>query len=274
MKKNEIKKGKKIASKEQRQLMLDMLKYIDKICRDNKIRYSLIGGSLIGAIRHHGYIPWDDDIDIGLMRDDYYKLKRILDGETGIYQTLKFGSGGERFPFLKFVDTRTIAREPFQSFSNYGVFVDIFCYYPVADNPKIRLKNFKKIDFLRHLFSRKKLDFGKRSFKSNVVQLYRNTISRLIGYKRLHKIYNGILDDSKWIGSDYIVVDWPIAGYAKEIQLKKNTEEYIDTRFENLTVMIFKNYDEILRTTFDDYMQLPPKSKRTPKHNLEMWWKA
>ena len=123
MKKNEVRKGKAITVKEQKQIMLDMLEFIDKICRDHDIKYSLIGGSLIGAIRHHGYIPWDDDIDIVLTRDEFLKLKKILDKETGIYQTLKFGDGGERFPFLKLIDTRTVVSEPFQSFSNYGIFV-------------------------------------------------------------------------------------------------------------------------------------------------------
>ena len=63
-----------IEPEQQKQLMLDMLKYVDNICRKNDIKYSLIGGSLIGVIRHHGFIPWDDDIDLIMEYDNYHKF--------------------------------------------------------------------------------------------------------------------------------------------------------------------------------------------------------
>ena len=78
--------------------------------------------------------------------------------------------------------------------------------------------------------------------------------------------------DSK-VSTDFVMLNWPAYGFEHEIQLKKNTEEYIDVKFEGLDVMIFKNYDEILRTIFGDYMKLPPEEDRVPKHNTKAWWK-
>lgn len=70
---------KKINIVEQKKIMVEILSYFDKVCRQNNINYSLIGGSLIGAIRHQGIIPWDDDIDVILSRDNYLKIIEILE---------------------------------------------------------------------------------------------------------------------------------------------------------------------------------------------------
>ena len=264
-----------ITIEEQKQIMLEMLKFIDEVCRKNGIEYSPIGGTLIGAIRHHGYIPWDDDIDIILTRDNYEKLKRILDKETGRYQTLKRGKGGERFNFLKLIDTWTEAREGAQVGDNlyYGIYIDIFCYYSTAQNFKERQRHFKKIDLMVKLNARLKLDFKNKTLRQNVRQLVKNTASRLVGYKWINKRFDRVMNMYSDVMSDYVVSNWPIYGFEKEIQLRKNTEEYVDVKFENLTVRMFKNYDEILKTTFGDYMQLPPESERISKHNMAMWWR-
>lgn len=262
-----------ITQQEQKTIMLNILGHIDRICRDNSIKYSLIGGSLIGVVRHKGYIPWDDDIDIVLTKENYGKLKKILDQETGRYQTLKYGHGGERYIFTKFVDTYTCLIENRQKKydPNYGIYIDIFCYYPTSDNVKKRKSQYRKIALLESLIARRKLDFKNESIKQNILCAGKNIVSRIIGYKRIRKCFMKVLN--RYNDRKYLVSNWPAYGFEKEIQLTKNTEEYIDAEFEGLKVMIFKNYDDILRTTFGDYMKLPPESERTPKHNMKAWWR-
>ena len=68
---------KEISLEEMRQLQLEMLEYIDKVCRDNGIEYSLAGGSLLGVVRHQGFIPWDDDVDLMMTRDNYEKFVKV-----------------------------------------------------------------------------------------------------------------------------------------------------------------------------------------------------
>ena len=264
---------KNISHDEQKQIMLKMLKFIDEKCRQNGISYSLIGGSLIGAIRHRGYIPWDDDIDIILDRENYAKLKNILDEETGRYQTLKANNKKRRFSFVKLIDTYTCLEEKTQQKydPNYGIFIDIFCYIPTSDDAKERSAHFKRIRRLMNLCQRRKINFAD-PFYRNMLRFGKTTISKIIGRKRLNRMLdlelNRYTSDTK-----YVFGNWPVYSYEKEIQLKKNTEDYIDAKFEGLTVMIFKNYDAILRTTFGDYMKLPPKSERVPHHTAKMWWK-
>ncbi len=265
--------NKKISITEHQNILLDILKFLDQTCRENNIKYSLINGSLIGAIRHHGFIPWDDDVDVILTRENYVKLKKILDKETGQFQTLKQGKGGERYPFIKLIDTHTHAIEKNRpKFNpNYGIYVDILCYYPTSNNQKERKKHYKKLEMMVSLFLRRKIFFKEESLSKIILCLGKNACSKLLGYNKLNRKFNKLLN--QYNGRKYVINNWPIYGYEKEIQLRKNTEEYTDTKFENLTVMIFKNYDEILRTIYGNYMKLPPKNERVPKHNMTAWWR-
>lgn len=262
-----------ITPEEQKQIMLEMLRFLDKICRKNNIKYSLIGGSLIGAIRHKGYIPWDDDIDIILTEDNYSKLKSILDKETGRYQTLKYGRGGEQFTFIKLIDTYTRLEEECQSrkIPDYGVFVDIFCYYGAPDNEKMRRKYFKKIQLMVSLIARRKMNFKDATLKQIILRMGKNIASTLLGYGGIRMINDRLF--GKYKKTKYVVSNWPSYRYEKEIQLRENVEEYIDAKFEGLDVMIFKNYDAILRTSFGDYMKLPPLADRKPRHTMKIWWR-
>lgn len=264
---------KRISFEEHRSILINLLKYVDTVCRENNINYSLIGGSLIGAIRHGGIIPWDDDIDIILTKENYDKLKKILDSKNGRFQTLKENKGGKRFFFTKFIDTRTQMTEHGQvRFDpNYGVYIDIFCYYPISNELKKRKKQYKKIKLLVSLVSRRKIDLKEIGLKKAVLCFGKNVASSILGYKRIKQMFNRVVCNND--DSNYVVSNWPAYGFDKEIQLRKNTESYKDVYFEGLKVMVFSNYDAILRTTFGDYMVLPPEEKRIPKHEAVAWWK-
>lgn len=268
---------KEIDALKQKELLLDMLKYIDGICRKHNIKYSLIGGSLIGAVRHHGFIPWDDDVDIILTQENYQKLKDILDAETGIYQTPRNEKKNNGLGYFKLIDTRTQISEGKSKFDpDYGIFIDISRYCQTSNNEKKRTKHFKQLKLLLKLatISKFKTSLHNKSFVKYIRQLAGKGFVSIIGHKGMSRMYRRV--SNKYYGnsdSKYVINCWPVYDIDKEIQLKKNTEEYIDVKFEDLTVMIFKNYDELLRTTFGDYMKLPPKPERKPKHELKAWWK-
>ena len=268
-------KKKMINLEQHKCIMLDILKYFDMICRMNNIKYSLDGGSLIGAIRHNGFIPWDDDIDVILTKENYDKLKEILDKEEGRYQTLKDGEGGERFSFMKFVDTKTrlIELEHSDFGKKYGIFIDIFCYYNLPNDENERKRHYKKLSRLRSLLKRPKLNLKDNTLGQYLKKNFKKSLSIMIGYRKIKKIFNKMINEYNDIDARYLMSNCPMYGYEKDICLKKDTEEYIDVEFEGLKVMAFKNYDEILRTMFGNYMQLPPESERVPKHNMVMWWR-
>ncbi len=264
---------KKIEINEQKQIMIEILEYFDKICRLNNIKYSLIGGSLIGAIRHKGIIPWDDDIDVILTKENYDKIIEVLKNDKSSRFKLLFGDIQKDYyyPFPKLVDTRTYVVEPLslKQINEYGIYIDIFCYNYVSNDEKVRNQTVKKIKFWNGLISRKKVGIKNKKFLMN---LARNIISSIIGSKKLIKIVNKIYEDNKNLNSKFVISNWPIYANEKEIQLSKNVTSYVDMPFENINAMIFKNYDKILNTTFGDYMKLPPINERKC-HGLIAYWR-
>lgn len=267
---------KKIELKEQKKIMIELLEYFDKVCRENDIKYSLIGGSLIGAIRHKGIIPWDDDIDVILSKSEYLKLIQILENMNDFrYKLLTINNcRGYNFPFPKLVDKRTFVVEPklLNQIKEYGIFIDIFSYSNTSNSEKIRIKDFKKIKLLNSMMSRTKLDFKDDGFKQNFLRLNKNILSKIIGYRNIIKFLNIIYNKYNNVDTDYVVSNWPVYNINKEVQKSKNIIEYTDVEFENMKIMIFKNYDEILRTTFGNYMQLPPENQRKA-HGLIAYWR-
>lgn len=274
---NYFDKTREITPKEQKKLMLGILEHIDTICRKNDIKYSLIGGSLIGAIRHRGYIPWDDDIDIVLTEKNYRKLVEILDKEVGRYQTFKYGRECKEIGFRKLIDTKThVIEDGFVYNPSYGIYVDIFSYFPLSNDKKTRKKQFDRLKFLLKLvvFYRRKGGTHDDNLIRKIMAPIKMVFSRLIGCKRINRMYENMCGEKKSDEkSKYIVCAFPCYDFDKEVQLREYTGGYVDVKFENLNVMVFKNYDKILRTTFGDYMQLPPESERIPKHCLKAWWR-
>ena len=265
-----------IEPEQQKQLMLDMLKYVDNICRKNDIKYSLIGGSLIGVIRHHGFIPWDDDIDLIMEYDNYHKFLDVIKSEkNGCYRIFIPGETDD-YPlqFAKLINTNTRMKERgvAREIRDYGIFVDIFCYNNVPDDMKKAKKYYDKYTFLTKCLSKLQID-SDLNFKQKTIRRLKNIYISVFGYKRNLKKILKLFETYTRDASSFVMSNNPLYGFKKEMQLKKNIEEYIDADFEGLKVMIFKNYDEILRTTYGDYMKLPPKSEQIPKHNLETWWK-
>ncbi|MBR3164495.1 LicD family protein [Candidatus Saccharibacteria bacterium] len=265
---------KRLSLIEHQKVMLDILLFFDKKCRENGIQYTLIGGSLIGAIRHKGFIPWDDDIDVGLTRKNYDKIIKILEKEHKTYQLLKDGNGGERFAFHKLIDTRTSIIEPQLSkqCEGYGVYLDIFCFDNAPNDEKIRKKYIKRKKILVSLFSRKKLS-RTESIKQNIMRTIKNIVSVIIGYRNLNNISAKLCAKYNNEKTEYVVSNWPLYAVEQETHKTKNFQVYVDAIFCNKTVMISADYDEILRNTFGDYMQLPPKEQRINKHGLIAFWK-
>ena len=263
---------KEIQINELHEIMLNILEAFHIFCVKNNIKYTLIGGSLIGAIRHKGFIPWDDDIDVIMTKDNYEKF--INNYKHDRYKILEEADGGNRFMFTKIIDTQTRIIEPnlTKNPKSYGVYLDVFCYYKAPANKKEQVKYCRKIQLLVSLFSRKRISKNE-SLKQNFLRINKNIISVIIGYRRLNNIKTRLLNKYSTTDSDYLISNWPLYGTEKEIQKKSNFTEYKIVPFETKKAMITTKYDEVLKTTFGNYMELPPKNQRTPKHDIKAWWK-
>ena len=142
---------KELTSKEHKETLIKMLDFINKICVKNNINYTLIGGSLIGAVRHKGIIPWDDDIDIGLLHDDYVKLLELLrKNENQEFKLFDDCVDGYYYPYAKLVSQKTIlVEENLKKIENYGAFIDIFEYNYTHENYKKRIEENRYFAYIK-----------------------------------------------------------------------------------------------------------------------------
>ena len=231
-------------------IMLSMLSYIDKICTENDIAYRIDSGNILGAIRHGGFIPWDDDMDIALLRADFLKLHKILKEAHHDRFTLQ-DSKTEQYYFgfwykLRDRYSHHISEENKKSgLVLDGFQIDIF---PIIVGP---IPFLKKIDFklLRLCYWRK----GNPNY--TLFRMLHIGLECII--HPLFRLASRLFGDKEIIGYDYGIPFWGTT--KKEIQLP-----YKNIKFENLTVFGPANPHEWCRVIYGDtYMDLPPKEKRT-----------
>lgn len=262
---------KKMDLKEMKECLLRIMEYIDKICRENNIRYTIVGGTLIGAIRHKGFIPWDDDIDIALERNEYEKLIKIFNFQSnGKYKILDYRNTKKYYyPFAKIVDTETyLDEERYLNCKELGVYIDIF---PID---KISKKNIKfkilRLKILNKLFCLsvcnneyyKNKPLGKKIIrKLSLIHNYEWYIKKLDKYAQIENEkeceYKGIM----------------VVGQGKkDIYPKDIFDEYEDYIFEDIKLMGIKNYNKLLEHRFGNYMKLPPENERRSEHLMNAYF--
>ena len=146
---------KKLTREEVKTVQMDILDALVKFCDQNSLRISVSSGTLIGAVRHKGYIPWDDDIDVYMPRGDYMKLEKILpellDGKYKLASLYRLKNW--HLTFAKLYDIRTETKLQNRSVIPYGVFVDIFPVDDVPENP-VEFKSYmRKLGLMRFLLN-------------------------------------------------------------------------------------------------------------------------
>ncbi len=252
---------------EMHSLLLGTLEFIDKVCKENNIKYSVVGGTAIGAIRHKGFIPWDDDVDIGMLREDYEKFLKIMD--SGKYNETKYKClhysplyPNYYYRFAKMVDTTTSLTESnLIKNENMGLYVDIFPFdYANLKTIKTLTNKPQRFSTFLLLASRTKYIWNKKFFK-NFVTLPAYIWAKIFGKKYwINKCFN-IEKLSNSSPSIFINAFSGCYGL-KEVMPKNIYDETISVPFENIKVEIFKNYDTYLFGAYGDYMTPPPPEKR------------
>lgn len=266
---------KKINVNELKQIQLNILKHVDKFCQEHQIQYFMCGGSLIGTIRHRGFIPWDDDIDIMMLRDDY---ERFVNEYSAIKEaTYKIHSSrnveGWYLPFAKIEDANTVFKENIENKYIIGINIDIFPIDNVPENQDQQNAMFKSWRKWFNIHGLKLMSTVKgRSFFKNAALVFFHQVLALIPYKYLVKKIESnamqyIDQETKYCG----IAVW---GYGKrEINFKSNFDSVIMMPFEDITVPVPVGYDNYLTSVYGDYMKLPPIEKQISHHVFEAWWK-
>ena len=259
-----------------KQIQVDILLAIDKFCKEHNIKYSLACGTLLGAIRHKGFIPWDDDIDIYLLREDYNKLvaafPSLLDEKYSL-NSLERNPLWNR-PYAKAFDTRTIEVEAVKSnIPNMGIGIDVFPIDEVPDN-ETEWKHYEKRRlFLLNCYTLKTLTWRKgRSLAKNIFALCSSVLLFPWSFRKLAEIidkYCQIHNNKGYHHLSENCLGWPGQHSFK----KQDMEQVVDIPFEQYTFKAMIGYDDYLTSTYGDYMQLPPKEKQVSHHVFEAYWK-
>lgn len=257
--------GDNITLEEKKKIQLEILKRVHDICEENGLYYFLGGGSLIGAVRHKGYIPWDDDVDLMMPRDDYNRLLRIINKSKGrLYAFSAKSCGDYPYAFAKISDkcTRMVSRE-FCKISRLGIHIDIFPYDGIGGSGEIT-----KIQYavVRHMQAIREclIAAGKENQKISEPKrvALKICIAVMTGVAKIFKVKN-----CERVGC--IVA---IRFGEKEIIRKEAFEKRILADFEQYQFYIPKGYDEYLRNLYGDYMSLPPQKDRRPGHQTRIIW--
>ena len=251
---------KKLDIDEIKEVELGVMDYIHNICKEKGINYSLAYGSLLGAVRHRGFIPWDDDLDIALKRDQYDKLyQAILEDNNSIYKVVSWENDSRYpYPFYRVYDSRTVYENNYiQNDIELGICVDVFPF----DDYKDVNKEITKLDMYRRL-SVYTL-YGIRNKEAGIKNIVRYLMLVAFRLTRV-KIWNKKLNDCSKapVNSEYIDYLMESKKYSTKIDAKA-LDEVIECKFEDRVYNIPKDYDHILTTIYgEDYMEIPPIEKR------------
>lgn len=274
---------KTITDEQEKKCVLKLLIEFDRICRENKIEYSLAGGTLLGAVRHKGFIPWDDDGDVLVTRENYEKIKSIFKNiNDSNFGFMDENSEGYYYPFAKFYDKHTFLKTLIpidKDIKDLGVFLDIFPIDKLPDSKQELLFFSKKINGLyKNMFNTLpgyySLSQSKVKHLIKLIALYPKYLK--IKSKGNTKQYQAkVLDELKKYNSTNMKHGgYILSEYSTRECIDIDTfNEYIDISFEGHKFRAMKNYTTYLESLYHDYMSLPPESDRHPKHAYVAYWR-
>lgn len=261
---------KEMTIEEVKKCLLDIVKEIDKICKENGIKYTAIGGTLIGAVRHKGFIPWDDDIDIAMTRAEYEKFIKIFNEKCNDkYRVLDYRLDEKYYyPFAKVIDKSTyLNEEMYIDYEEFGVYVDIFPMDKVSSK-KLKLRMLK----LKILAKKFSMSVCNDEFYKTK-PFYKRIIRKFI-QKHPYEYYIQKLDEmaQKENELDCEYIGTIIAGQGvKDVFPIELFEKYDYLDFEDTKLMVIREYDKFLTHRFGDYMKLPPVERRISEHKMKAY---
>lgn len=269
---------KQLTNDEAKEISLGILSFIDKTCRKLNLKYSLAWGTLIGAVRHHGLIPWDDDIDVIMPREDYMKFISYMSENKRNLSPFSLVSIHNRNDYFylvsRVVNNETVTIPESKSFKkqkDFGLFVDIYPLDYCGDTYEQATKFFErqmKVEMFRYMALCDTFQKAKTSIFRTIIKyplyLYSKAMGASFFWEKLEKNVNNIKD-----GETQYCCSWCGTGGMPATKLvfpSEWFEELVEAKFENQYYFIPKHYDAILSQVYGDYMALPPAEEQVGHH--------
>lgn len=268
----------KLSTEQIKEICKEMLSFIKSVCEQNSINYYLAYGTLLGARRHSGFIPWDDDVDIYMFREDYNKFVSIMSESESTRYALKSIETDSKYtlPLPKLIDLSTtlIQTNQVQKFE-LGVYVDIFILDTISCSPNIVEKDFKKLVLIQKMWEHAQYKkgawgLGIKGTIHNCLHYVASIFGARYFAKKLHS------EASKYSAQESMEVCSSVySAYGR------HKDTFHRSVFGNGGSLLFENeeynvpiqYDMYLSQMYGDYMTLPPVEKRVSHHNFVSYYK-
>ena len=251
--------------------LVKIMEYFHNVCELNNIRYYVLGGTCLGAVRHKGFIPWDDDIDVGLPRKDYDRLIEIMKSSDNVKYLLEIPLENKDFTYsyAKLYDTETTLIENTRYKTRRGCFLDIFPLDGAGEDREEAVRHFNRANSYNNYVSTKVCAINPhRAFYKNFAIVLGRCIPEFIfgwrwAYKQVDKICRQKdFDDYKFVCNMY--GNWREREITERVVF--GTPKLYD--FEGLRVYGPEDADKYLSSLYGDYMKLPPKEKQVTHHDF------
>ncbi|MCI9333032.1 MAG: LicD family protein [Oscillibacter sp.] len=255
------------------QVELDILQEFMRVCKKCHLKFFVAHGTLLGAVRHKGFIPWDDDIDVNMPRQDYEALKKIAPLEFRppfFFQTFEsdsnifYGHGKLRFSNATGIDVRDIGTEA----GNTGLFIDVFPMDGIVEDDKKRAEQSRHIEFYRGMLLAK--IYGKRhryfeQYPAGTWSLYK-CLSRFVSADWLNRKFEEWVAKYSLIPTERSGIIAFLTDYECCYWYQADYEKLVELDFEGIKVPVPAGYERCLRIKWKDYMQFPKLNLRGIKH--------
>lgn len=245
--------------------LFDMAKFFHDFCVENNIAYYMLGGTMLGAIRHQGFIPWDDDMDFGIPREDYDRFLDLSKSRFPEYYEIRYYGNTENSPmhYAKLIDNRTTLIE--NQYHNYveGLYIDVFPLDGADNNTLLDIIRNKRILIKQALIMNHCMTTKKKGFR----RVLFNRFAKACNLNHLHVSLERLLKKKTSVDTEFLA---NYLGAWAEKEMISRTIMGTPTLYDFNGVQFYgaEDYNGYLTNLYGDYMKLPPEEKRVFKHNF------
>jgi lipopolysaccharide cholinephosphotransferase len=265
---------KQLDASELKKVILQILIEFDQFCSRHDLLLYPAGGTMLGAIRHKGFIPWDDDIDVCMPREDYEKMMQIFprDPIARKYGLIGYELGNAEFPFVKVIDKRTKVEQRYSnSDENSCLWIDVLPVDGVPDDVVKSRDIYRKVEKYRKILM---LNFANpKEGKTRMKRIFKRFVipfAKMYGTKRANEKIIALAKSTPFQSAHHVgIISWGLYGTG-EIVDKKAFVQPVPVEFEGYQMSAMSCWDEYLSGIYGDYMTLPPAEQRQT-HEMRAW---
>lgn len=253
-------------------MQLKILHKVHEFCEANNIKYSLAYGSLIGAVRHQGYIPWDDDIDICMLREDYNKFISSFNKSIDGFKVRALETDDNYpFPYAKIESLDTRIEEESNVDIQIGVNIDVFPIDGIVDNKQAQKKFYKKLKRKHWIYILKIVKIeSNRNVLKNFILLLAQIFLYFVPLRKLSENIDSFIDKNN--NTSQMLCEQELCVYGLRSCFPRSCmKSYQKMKFEDGEFYVMNGWHQYLSNVYGDYMKLPPKDKQVTHHSLKSY---